>query len=1254
MKPLHFRFRLLLSIMLCALILIGFCFTAKAYSYYDITITNTSSQPPTAVRGSYLGVKVRVSTTFKGGNFVNCALYAELYKDGVLYTTSYSDKFSFSYSRPVEKSVSCKTDPNDLRASYTLKVWLSQPNSTECYSNNILTYSGITVSDNNYAIHNIAADKPTHNVNDTITWYVYGDSENSLPPKEGEDYNELYSGSYTITNLTTGKKKTFTNYLDPGPGMIVTYKPTEPGLYNLSVNISIKDTRIMRDYIPYGVGMHFDDGLVEVVNPARPQINKVDAAHTILSPGSENTWTVTASDGTGTLEYLYQLNLDDTEIAKSDWTTDNTYTARLDNEGSYTLWVTARDENKRTSAVFTSSPTVVSPALNIARISAPACGYIGENIDCSVSATGSTDGIEYLWKVYQEDALLTSSGWTQDAFFSFIPDSEGSFAVSVNARNAEGEQTSEVKSDVISVVSPVKMDSIGSNGLAAPTVDRRWYAYSTGGFGKISYHFRIYKGETLFKDYGWKSNNYIHTNEYTDAGEYVMVITARDENGRLSEEMTKAFTVYDSVPAVSDVQITNSTKKNYSLAWEASFTSKGNGEFKYKAVLKQNGQTQYESDWLSSDTYTSPYRYTSVGDYELTLYTRDEDGDEGEPYTIAYHVDSIPTITGVSFEPNSFRARQPFTITALTDGGEGVVTYTFQHRYRTPGLAESFLDYPVTEPSESPTLECLFNYPDFDMAYHTYTITATDEDGDTSTYTTKRIYILTAPFVEDIALPDTEGLTTKKLNWNVEVRTDRADTYVVCVLKANGEVVDTQEFGPFHTPDYPYYDTFTFSHTPNVGGEYVLEVYARDDAFTSPTEESEPFAVTEVRPVIKSITPGETELTPGQSLEWTIEAEGYGTAYSYFCRVMRNGQLYKNLGWSEGNSASFTFDEPGAYRLEVRVSNAEGFTSEFTASENVKVLCPAHQEETLEAVLPSCTEEGLTEGLRCSICGEIFTLQEIIPALGHDEQPVSDIPPSCTQPGYTGATECARCKTPMKAPTTVDPTGHTSVDDPCIEPTCATTGKTQGAHCSVCGEILIAQLEIPIDENAHTIVMDPAVKATCTQNGLTEGSHCERCGKVIVQQQPVIGWHDFDYERMEIRYAPDYSTADIYYFCAYEEKFVYDSTDIVLFEYYCPPTETEQGYFVYRIEWMETPVEVVVPPLNEMDVLYLPESLTSVSAYAFKGAPVQAVILPDSCVSIGKGAFMDCTNLCFVAAPYSIEIAPDAFEGIEHYVLFRY
>ena len=56
------------------------------------------------------------------------------------------------------------------------------------------------------------------------------------------------------------------------------------------------------------------------------------------------------------------------------------------------------------------------------------------------------------------------------------------------------------------------------------------------------------------------------------------------------------------------------------------------------------------------------------------------------------------------------------------------------------------------------------------------------------------------------------------------------------------------------------------------------------------------------------------------------------------------------------------------------------------------VNCREHYAVILDAVAPTCTGTGLTEGKHCSVCGEVLTSQEVVPALGHT--------PSITQQVY--------------------------------------------------------------------------------------------------------------------------------------------------------------------------------------------------------------------------------------------------------------
>ncbi len=83
------------------------------------------------------------------------------------------------------------------------------------------------------------------------------------------------------------------------------------------------------------------------------------------------------------------------------------------------------------------------------------------------------------------------------------------------------------------------------------------------------------------------------------------------------------------------------------------------------------------------------------------------------------------------------------------------------------------------------------------------------------------------------------------------------------------------------------------------------------------------------------------------------------------------------LGHSFGEWAIDTAPTCTAEGLEKRTCNY------CDAQETRPVAALGHTEEVIPAVAPTCTETGLTEGKKCSVCGEILTAQKEVPALGH-------------------------------------------------------------------------------------------------------------------------------------------------------------------------------------------------------------------------------------------------------------------------------
>ena len=62
-----------------------------------------------------------------------------------------------------------------------------------------------------------------------------------------------------------------------------------------------------------------------------------------------------------------------------------------------------------------------------------------------------------------------------------------------------------------------------------------------------------------------------------------------------------------------------------------------------------------------------------------------------------------------------------------------------------------------------------------------------------------------------------------------------------------------------------------------------------------------------------------------------------------------------------------------------------------------------------EAVDPTCTKAGLTEGLHCSVCGEVLLAQTEIAPIGHKEKIIPGKAATCTEKGLSDGKTCLVC-----------------------------------------------------------------------------------------------------------------------------------------------------------------------------------------------------------------------------------------------------
>ena len=181
-----------------------------------------------------------------------------------------------------------------------------------------------------------------------------------------------------------------------------------------------------------------------------------------------------------------------------------------------------------------------------------------------------------------------------------------------------------------------------------------------------------------------------------------------------------------------------------------------------------------------------------------------------------------------------------------------------------------------------------------------------------------------------------------------------------------------------------------------------------------------------------------------------------------------------------------------------KIYSDEAYTTEITAEQAV-IAATGHTEETLAAVAPTCTETGLTEGKKCTVCNTVTVAQEEVAAAGHTEETLAAVAPTCTETGLTEGKKCTVCNAITVAQEEVAAAGHTEETLAAVAPTCTETGLTEGKKCSVCEETLLAQEEVAAAGHTES----DWIVDTEAQVGVVGSQHkeCTVCGETLATEE---------------------------------------------------------------------------------------------------------------------------------------------------------
>ena len=297
-----------------------------------------------------------------------------------------------------------------------------------------------------------------------------------------------------------------------------------------------------------------------------------------------------------------------------------------------------------------------------------------------------------------------------------------------------------------------------------------------------------------------------------------------------------------------------------------------------------------------------------------------------------------------------------------------------------------------------------------------------------------------------------------------------------------------------------------------------------------------------------------------------------------------------------------------------------------------------HTKITIDAVAPTCTLTGLTEGEMCLTCDEILVNQEIIPSFGHTEVVDLAIPADCENSGLTEGKHCLFCNKVLVMQEVISANGHNYEDS---------------NQCCVCEYISIDCFEIALLSDAtyeikakdkNNLPNNILIPSSCSGKAVTSigDSAFYSCSNLITVEIPdsvtSIGYYAF-YDCNKLTEVNYFGTID-------------DWVEIEFNDFHANPLLYAKqlkinGKAISEVN-LTSATKVSSAAFGNCESLTsvtMGDSVTSIADHAFSGCSnLTSVVIGNSVTTIGKQSFSDCRYLTSVVIGSSVKsIGYEAF-----------